>query len=86
LSDYMFKMKNPGDIPRICKDMDLLYREGKIKTIGVSHFLIRHLKDLYKIHVAASVGVTVSTAGQLITAFSLANAIGTPIVSWQRQR
>lgn len=30
--------------------------------------------------VAASVGVSVSTAGQLITAFSLAYAIGTPII------
>jgi DHA1 family putative efflux transporter-like MFS transporter len=44
--------------------------------VGTSQFVIVGILD----KVAASVGVSVSTAGQLITAFSLANAIGTPVV------
>jgi MFS transporter, DHA1 family, putative efflux transporter len=44
--------------------------------VGTSQFVIVGILD----KVAASVGVSVSTAGQLITAFALANAIGTPAV------
>jgi len=44
--------------------------------VGTSQFVISGILD----QVAASVGVSVSTAGQLITAFALANAIGTPVV------
>jgi len=44
--------------------------------VGTSQFVIVGILD----KVAASVGVSVSSAGQLITAFALANAIGTPIV------
>ena len=44
--------------------------------VGTSQFVIVGILD----KVAASVGVSVATAGQLITAFALANAIGTPIV------
>jgi MFS transporter, DHA1 family, putative efflux transporter len=44
--------------------------------VGTSQFVISGILD----QVATSVGVSVSTAGQLITAFSLANAIGTPVV------
>lgn len=44
--------------------------------IGTSQFVIVGILD----KVAASAGVSVATAGQLITAFALASAIGTPIV------
>lgn len=44
--------------------------------IGTSQFVIVGVLD----KVAASVGVSKSTAGQLITVFALASAIGTPIV------
>jgi MFS transporter, DHA1 family, putative efflux transporter len=44
--------------------------------VGTSQFVIVGILD----KVAASVGVSVSTAGQLVTAFALANAIGTPLV------
>ena len=44
--------------------------------IGTSQFVIVGVLD----KVAASVGVSVSTAGQLITAYALASAIGTPLV------
>lgn len=44
--------------------------------VGTSQFAVVGMLD----KVAASVGVSVSTAGQLITVFALANAIGTPIV------
>jgi DHA1 family putative efflux transporter-like MFS transporter len=44
--------------------------------VGTSQFVIAGILD----QVAASVGVSVSTAGQLITAFSLATAIGTPLI------
>lgn len=44
--------------------------------VGTLQFAIVGILD----KIAASVGVTVSTAGQLITVFSLAGAIGTPIV------
>ncbi|MCW0120752.1 MFS transporter [Bacillus subtilis] len=44
--------------------------------VGTSQFVIVGTLD----KVAASVGVSVSTAGQLITIFALANAIGTPLV------
>ncbi len=44
--------------------------------VGTSQFVIVGVLD----KVAASAGVSVSTAGQLITAFALANAIGTPLV------
>lgn len=44
--------------------------------VGTSQFVIVGILD----KVAASVGVSVATAGQLITAFSLANAIGTPLI------
>ncbi|OMD60659.1 MFS transporter [Paenibacillus odorifer] len=44
--------------------------------VGTSQFSIVGMLD----KVAASVGVSLSTAGQLITIFALANAIGTPIV------
>lgn len=44
--------------------------------VGTSQFVIVGILD----KVAASVGVSVSSAGQLITAFALANAIGTPII------
>ncbi|WP_041711566.1 MFS transporter [Clostridium pasteurianum] len=44
--------------------------------IGTTQLVIEGTLD----KVAASVGVSIAMAGQLITAFSLANAIGTPIV------
>ena len=44
--------------------------------VGTSQFVIVGVLD----KVAASVGVSVATAGQLITVFALANAIGTPLV------
>ncbi|HWR06541.1 MFS transporter [Sporomusa sp.] len=44
--------------------------------IGTSQFVIVGILD----KVAASAGVSVATAGQLITAFALASAIGTPLV------
>jgi MFS transporter, DHA1 family, putative efflux transporter len=44
--------------------------------VGTSQFVIVGILD----KVAASVGVSVSAAGQLISVFALANAIGTPIV------
>jgi MFS transporter, DHA1 family, putative efflux transporter len=44
--------------------------------VGTSQFSIVGMLD----NIAASVGVSVSTAGQLITVFALGNAIGTPIV------
>ncbi len=44
--------------------------------VGTSQFVIVGILD----KVAASVGVSVSSAGQLITAFDLANGIGTPII------
>lgn len=44
--------------------------------VGTSQFVIAGILD----KVAASVGVSVSTAGQLITVFALASAIGTPLV------
>jgi DHA1 family putative efflux transporter-like MFS transporter len=44
--------------------------------VGTSQFVIVGILD----KVAASVGVSVSAAGQLITVFALANAIGTPVV------
>ena len=44
--------------------------------VGTSQFVIVGILD----KVAASVGVSVSLAGQLITVFALANAIGTPII------
>lgn len=44
--------------------------------VGTLQFVIGGILD----KVAASAGVSVSTAGQVITAFSLANAIGTPVV------
>ncbi|MCM3654789.1 MFS transporter [Metabacillus litoralis] len=43
--------------------------------VGTSQFVISGILD----QVAASVGVPVSAAGQLITVFALANAIGTPV-------
>lgn len=44
--------------------------------VGTSQFIISGILD----QVAASVGVSVSTAGQLITVFALGNAIGTPLI------
>jgi DHA1 family putative efflux transporter-like MFS transporter len=44
--------------------------------VGTSQFVIVGILD----KVAAAVGVSVSAAGQLITVFALANAIGTPIL------
>lgn len=44
--------------------------------IGTSQFVIVGILD----KVAASAGVSVATAGQLITAFAFASAIGTPLV------
>jgi MFS transporter, DHA1 family, putative efflux transporter len=44
--------------------------------VGTSQFGIVGMLD----KIAASVGVSVATAGQLITVFALGNAIGTPIV------
>ena len=44
--------------------------------VGTSQFVISGILD----EVAASVGVSLSAAGQLITVFALATAIGTPIV------
>jgi DHA1 family putative efflux transporter-like MFS transporter len=44
--------------------------------VGTSQFVIVGILD----KVAASVGVSVSAAGQLISVFALANAIGTPVV------
>ncbi|SFJ00175.1 MFS transporter [Thermoflavimicrobium dichotomicum] len=44
--------------------------------VGTSQFSIVGMLD----KIAASVGVSVATAGQLITVFALGNAIGTPIV------
>jgi MFS transporter, DHA1 family, putative efflux transporter len=43
--------------------------------VGTSQFVISGILD----KVASSVGVSVSVAGQLITVFALANAIGTPL-------
>ncbi|MEH7306903.1 MFS transporter [Neobacillus drentensis] len=43
--------------------------------VGTSQFVISGILD----KVASSVGVSVSAAGQLITVFALANAIGTPV-------
>ena len=43
---------------------------------GTSQFVISGILD----EVAASVGVSLSAAGQLITVFALATAIGTPLV------
>lgn len=43
--------------------------------VGTSQFVISGILD----KVASSVGVSVSAAGQLITVFALANAIGTPL-------
>lgn len=45
-------------------------------VVGTSQFVIVGTLD----QVAASVDVSVATAGQLITVFALGNAIGTPIV------
>ncbi|WP_160723480.1 MFS transporter [Bacillus sp. USDA818B3_A] len=44
--------------------------------VGTSQFGIVGMLD----KIANSVGVSVATAGQLVTAFALANAIGTPII------
>ncbi|GMK43890.1 putative MFS-type transporter YbcL [Paenibacillus glycanilyticus] len=44
--------------------------------IGTSEYMIAGILD----KVAADIGVTISAAGQLITAFSLAYAVGTPIL------
>jgi DHA1 family putative efflux transporter-like MFS transporter len=44
--------------------------------VGTSQFVIAGILD----KVASSVGVSIATAGQLITVFALANAIGTPII------
>lgn len=44
--------------------------------VGTSQFVISGILD----EVAASVGVSLSAAGQLITVFALATAIGTPVV------
>jgi predicted MFS family arabinose efflux permease len=44
--------------------------------LGTAQFVIVGILD----KVAASVGVSVSEAGQLITVFALANAVGTPVV------
>ena len=44
--------------------------------VGTSQFVIVGVLD----KIAMSMGVSISTAGQLITVFALANAIGTPIV------
>ena len=45
-------------------------------VVGTSQFSIVGMLD----KVAASAGVSVSTAGQLITVFALGNAIGTPLI------
>jgi len=44
--------------------------------IGTSQFVISGILD----EIAASVGVSLSAAGQLITVFALTTAIGTPLV------
>jgi DHA1 family putative efflux transporter-like MFS transporter len=44
--------------------------------VGTSQFVISGILD----EVATSVGVSLSVAGQLITVFALATAIGTPVV------
>ena len=44
--------------------------------LGTSQFVVGGILD----KIASSVGVPVSTAGQIVTAFSLAGAFGTPIV------
>ncbi|WP_424474924.1 MFS transporter [Oceanobacillus kimchii] len=44
--------------------------------VGTSQFVISGILD----QIAASINISVSSAGQLITAFALGNAIGTPIV------
>ncbi len=44
--------------------------------VGTSQFVIVGVLD----KIAASVGVSLATAGQLITVFALANAVGTPLV------
>ncbi|MDQ0877653.1 putative MFS family arabinose efflux permease [Paenibacillus sp. V4I3] len=44
--------------------------------VGMSQFVISGILD----EVANSVGVSLSAAGQLITVFALATAIGTPVV------
>ncbi|XMB25544.1 hypothetical protein PaeBR_16985 [Paenibacillus sp. BR2-3] len=44
--------------------------------VGTSQFVISGILD----EVAASVGVSLSAAGQLITVFALATAMGTPVV------
>lgn len=45
-------------------------------VLGTTQFIIAGILD----QIAADLGVSISAAGQLITAFSLANAIGTPVV------
>jgi len=44
--------------------------------VGTSQFIIVGILD----KIAASIGVSISTAGQLVTVFALANCIGTPIL------
>ncbi|WP_278245896.1 MFS transporter [Clostridium sp. DL-VIII] len=45
-------------------------------VVGTTQFSIVGMLD----KIAESVGVSVSTAGQLVTVYSLSNAIGTPLV------
>jgi len=46
-------------------------------VVGTSQFVIVGILD----QVARAVGVSVATAGQLVTIFALANAVGTPLVT-----
>ncbi|WP_025718132.1 MFS transporter [Paenibacillus polymyxa] len=55
--------------------------------VGTSEYIISGVLD----QIATTMGITVSTAGQLITVFSLAYAIGTPILmavtaKWDRRK
>ncbi|MXO80102.1 MFS transporter, partial [Paenibacillus sp. OT2-17] len=55
--------------------------------VGTSEYIISGVLD----QIATTMGITVSAAGQLITVFSLAYAIGTPILmavtaKWDRRK
>jgi DHA1 family putative efflux transporter-like MFS transporter len=71
--------------------MNNVYR---IYTLSFIHFLVGTLQFVVVgilDEIAFSVGVTVSTAGQLITVYSVAGAIGTPLVmmataKWDRRK
>lgn len=70
-------MTNGGGINNLMSNIWKIYMLAVISfLVGTSQFVIVGVLD----KVAASVGVSVATAGQLITVFALANAVGTPLV------